>query len=100
MLKHPHLSVPMLLMAMALAPAVLAEPDSVDPRIGQVLSQLAKVQPVEAVAISPDVKQLVWVIENQWKGRTPQIAYDWLKGWRGLIPLGHYGSYQLFRLAS
>ncbi len=42
----------------------------------------------------------VWVIENQWQGRTPQIAYDWLKGWRGLIPLGHYGNYQLFRLAS
>ncbi len=41
----------------------------------------------------------VGVIENQWKGRTPQIAYDWLKEQRGLIPLGRYGSYQLFRLA-
>ncbi len=49
MLKRPHLPVPMLLMAMALTPAVYAEPTSVDPRIEQVLSQLAKAQPIEAV---------------------------------------------------
>jgi len=76
MLKRPHLPVPMLLMAMALAPAVYAEPASVDPRIEQVLSQLAKAQPIEAVAISPDGKQLAWVIENQGMSAITVAAAD------------------------
>ena len=76
MLKRPHLPVPTLLMAMALTPAAFAEPASVDPRIGQLLTQLGKTQPIEAVAISPDGKQLAWVIEQQGKSTIEVAAAD------------------------
>ena len=42
----------------------------------------------------------IWVIEHQWAGRSPEIAYDWLRDQRGLTPLGHFGNYQLFRIAA
>jgi dipeptidyl aminopeptidase/acylaminoacyl peptidase len=76
MLKHPHLPVPTLLLAMALTPLVFAEPARVDPRIEQVLAQLTRTQPIEAAAISPDGKQLAWVVENQGKSAITVAAAD------------------------
>ena len=64
MSKHLYRSAPLLL-AMALAPGAFAASTPLAPRIEQLLTQLAKVRPIEAVAISPDGKQLAWVIERQ-----------------------------------
>lgn len=76
MLKRPSLPVPLLLLAMVLTPAVFAEPAQVDPRIEQLLTQLTKVQPIEAVAISPDGTQLAWVIERQGTSTIEVAAAD------------------------
>ncbi|HJW07103.1 MAG TPA: S9 family peptidase [Rhodanobacter sp.] len=67
MLKRPHLSAPLLLLAFALAPHAFAAAPAVDPRIEQVLAQLGKAQSIQAVAISPDGKQLAWVIQRDGK---------------------------------
>ncbi|MFC5438327.1 prolyl oligopeptidase family serine peptidase [Rhodanobacter umsongensis] len=67
MLKRPHLPTPLLLLALALAPNAFAAAPAVDPRIEQVLTQLDRAQSIEAVAISPDGKQLAWVIERDGK---------------------------------
>ena len=75
MLKRLPLSVPLLL-AMVLTPVAFAEPVRMDPRIEQLLTQLGKVQPIEAVAISPDGKQLAWVIERQGKSTIEVAAAD------------------------
>lgn len=40
----------------------------------------------------------VWNIEHQWSDRSPQIAYHWLRDERGLIRLGQYGNYTLYRI--
>lgn len=40
----------------------------------------------------------VWGIENQWLGKSPWIAYHWLESNRGLVHLGRYGNYHLFRI--
>jgi hypothetical protein len=40
----------------------------------------------------------VWSIENQWVGRAPQLGYDWLRDHRGLIRLGKYDNYVLFKI--
>jgi hypothetical protein len=40
----------------------------------------------------------VWNIENQWAGREPQIAFYWLRDVRGLVELGRYGKYTLYRV--
>lgn len=40
----------------------------------------------------------VWNIENQWAGREPQIVFHWLRDRRGLVELGRYGNYTLFRV--
>jgi hypothetical protein len=40
----------------------------------------------------------LWVIENQWQGREPYIAYHWLEANRGLVHIERYGNYTLFRL--
>jgi hypothetical protein len=40
----------------------------------------------------------LWVIENQWQGREPYIAYHWLDDNRGLTRLERYGNYTLFRI--
>jgi dipeptidyl aminopeptidase/acylaminoacyl peptidase len=47
-------------------PAVAA-PAAVDPRIEALLSQLARVQPVEEAALSPDGRQLAWVVLSHGK---------------------------------
>jgi dipeptidyl aminopeptidase/acylaminoacyl peptidase len=70
MLKRPHLPAPLLLLALALAPNAFAAAPEVDPRIEQVLAQLGKAQSIQAVAISPDGKQLAWVVQ---RGGKPAI---------------------------
>jgi dipeptidyl aminopeptidase/acylaminoacyl peptidase len=67
MLKRSHLPAPLLLLALALAPHAFAAAPAVDPRIEQVLAQLGKAQSIQAVAISPDGKQLAWVIQRDGK---------------------------------
>lgn len=39
-----------------------------------------------------------WVINNQWEGREPYIALYWLLDERGLLNIGQYGNYTLFRV--
>jgi dipeptidyl aminopeptidase/acylaminoacyl peptidase len=75
-MKCSRLSIPLLLLATAWLPAAFAAPASVDPRIEQLLGQLAKVQPIEAVALSPDGKQLAWVIESKGKPSITVAAAD------------------------
>lgn len=65
--KRAYLPAPLLLLALALAPPAFAAAPAVDPRIKQVLAQLGKAQSIQAVAISPDGKQLAWVIERDGK---------------------------------
>ncbi|WP_447731319.1 S9 family peptidase [Rhodanobacter soli] len=67
MLKRSYLPAPLLLLALALAPNAFAAAPAVDPRIEQVLTQLGKAQSIQAVAISPDGKQLAWVIRRDGK---------------------------------
>jgi len=55
------------LIAAAFAPAALATPAHVDPRIEQLLGELGKVRPIEAVQLSPDGQQLAWVVRTQGK---------------------------------
>ncbi len=40
----------------------------------------------------------VWNIENQWVGRDPQLNYHWLRDQRGLVRLGKYDNYVLFKI--
>ncbi|MEO8610709.1 MAG: phospholipid carrier-dependent glycosyltransferase [Chloroflexota bacterium] len=40
----------------------------------------------------------VWNIENQWAGRDPQADYHWLRDKRGLVEIGKFGYYTLFRI--
>jgi dipeptidyl aminopeptidase/acylaminoacyl peptidase len=50
-----------------LAPAAVAAPASIDPRIDQLMHALGKTQVIDAVALSPDGAQLAWVIERKGK---------------------------------
>ncbi len=38
----------------------------------------------------------LWQIENQWRGREPDIAVSWLRRRRGLTQIGRFGNYTLF----
>ena len=67
MLKRTLLFAPLCLLALALAPAFATDSKPVDPRIGQLLTELGKTQSIQAVAISPDGRQLAWVIERAGK---------------------------------
>lgn len=40
----------------------------------------------------------VWNIENQWAGRDPQTDFHWLRDQRGLIEVGKFGYYTLYRI--
>jgi 4-amino-4-deoxy-L-arabinose transferase-like glycosyltransferase len=40
----------------------------------------------------------VWNIENQWAGRGPQLDFHWLRDTRGLVEMGRYGNYTLYRI--
>ena len=73
MLKRSLLPVSLLL-ATALLPRAFAAAPAVDPRIEQLLGELGKVQPIEAAAISPDGRQLAWVVER--KGKSTIVLAD------------------------
>ncbi|EIL90779.1 S9 family peptidase [Rhodanobacter spathiphylli] len=62
--KRSRLIAPLSLLALALAPQAFAATAEVDPRIGQVLTELGKAQSIQATAISPDGRQLAWVIRR------------------------------------
>jgi dipeptidyl aminopeptidase/acylaminoacyl peptidase len=64
--KRSRLTLPLSLLALALTPHAFAAAE-VDPRIEQVLTQLGKAQSIQAVAISPDGRQLAWVIQRDGK---------------------------------
>lgn len=40
----------------------------------------------------------VWNIENQWAGRDPQLDFHWLRDARGLVEMGKFGYYTLYRI--
>ncbi|HET6431638.1 S9 family peptidase [Dyella sp.] len=58
------LRLPLALLASALAPALLARTAPVDPRIDHLLTELGKVRSIEAVQLSPDGRQLAWVVQT------------------------------------
>jgi dipeptidyl aminopeptidase/acylaminoacyl peptidase len=64
MFKTTRLFLPLL--AALLAPAAMADThgSSTDPRIESLLTQLGKVRNVSEAALSPDGKQLAWVVET------------------------------------
>ncbi|MGB3749286.1 MAG: S9 family peptidase [Rhodanobacter sp.] len=62
--KRAHLIAPLSLLCLALAPHAAAATPAVDPRIEQVLTELGKAQSIQATAISPDGRQLAWVIRR------------------------------------
>lgn len=64
MMKRNLLLAPLGLLAFTLASAASATSKPVDPRIEQLLTQLGKAKSIHAVALSPDGKQLAWVIER------------------------------------
>ncbi|WP_445145378.1 S9 family peptidase [Dyella sp. Tek66A03] len=53
--------------AAAFVPAAFAAPANVDPRIEELLGELAKVRQIDAVQLSPDGSQLAWVVRTQGK---------------------------------
>ena len=55
------------LLTLALAPLASAAPGKVDPRIDQLLDQLGKVRAIHAVQLSPDGRQLAWVVDSHGK---------------------------------
>jgi dipeptidyl aminopeptidase/acylaminoacyl peptidase len=66
MLKRSRLLLSLL--TALLAPVALADTHSTtDPRIETLLAQLGKVRDVNEVALSPDGRQLAWVVETQGK---------------------------------
>jgi dipeptidyl aminopeptidase/acylaminoacyl peptidase len=65
--KRLHLPTPLLLLTLALAPAAFATTPTVDPRIEQLLTELGKAKSIQATALSPDGKQLAWVIQRDGK---------------------------------
>ncbi len=76
MLKRSRLPVPFLVFTLALAPTAFATSPTVDPRIEKLLTELGKAQSIETVAISPDGKQLAWVIERAGKPSIDVAAAD------------------------
>ncbi|MGB3381364.1 MAG: S9 family peptidase [Rhodanobacter sp.] len=62
--KRTHLIAPLSLLCLVLAPNAFADAPTVDPRIEQVLTELGKAQSIQATAISPDGRQLAWVIRR------------------------------------
>ncbi len=76
MLKRALLCAPLCLLALALLPAVAADAKPVDPRIGQLLTDLGKARSIQAVTISPDGKQLAWVIERNGRPAIEVAAAD------------------------
>jgi dipeptidyl aminopeptidase/acylaminoacyl peptidase len=93
MLKSTCL-LPALVLACAFAPAVFAAtdtPTAVDPRIEQLLTELGKVRSISAVQLSPDGRQLAWVVDTQGKPAIEIAAADG-SGARRLNPANKAGS--------
>src|SRR5690242_2532538 len=61
------LRLPLAMLAGALAPAVCAGTAPVDPRIDHLLTELGKVRAIHAVQLSPDGRQLAWVVDTAGK---------------------------------
>jgi 4-amino-4-deoxy-L-arabinose transferase-like glycosyltransferase len=40
----------------------------------------------------------MWDIKNQWVGREPEIAYNWLRNVRGLVRIDRYQYYTLYKV--
>ena len=79
MSHHSSCGVPLLLLAGMLttgAVAAPAAPAAVDPRIESLLTDLARAQSIDAVALSPDGRQLAWVIERDGKSAITVAAAD------------------------
>jgi dipeptidyl aminopeptidase/acylaminoacyl peptidase len=76
MLKRSYLSAPLVLLALTLASSAFAASPTVDPRIEHVLTELGKAQDIHAVAMSPDGRQLAWVIERQGEPSIEVAAAD------------------------
>ncbi|HZX69267.1 MAG TPA: S9 family peptidase [Rhodanobacter sp.] len=76
MLKRTLLCAPLCLLLLALAPSAAADSKTIDPRIEQLLAQLGKARSIQAVAISPDARQLAWVIERDGKPAIEVAAAD------------------------
>ena len=70
------LRLPLALLAGALAPAVLAGTAPVDPRIDHLLTELGKVRDIHAVQLSPDGRQLAWVVDTAGKPAIMLAAVD------------------------
>lgn len=65
MRRSPHLLIPLL--AATVAPAAMAASAPIDPRIDQLLNQLGQVRDIQAVQLSPDGRQLAWVVDTDGK---------------------------------
>ncbi len=79
MSHHSSIGIPLLLLAGMVtsgAAAAAAAPTVVDPRIESLLTDLAKAQSIDAVALAPDGKQLAWVIERDGKSAITVAAAD------------------------
>ena len=70
------LRLPLAMLAGVLAPAVLAGTAPVDPRIDHLLTELGKVRDIHAVQLSPDGRQLAWVVDIQGKPAIMLAAAD------------------------
>lgn len=66
MLRSPRLA--LALLGVLAAPLALAGNTPVDPRIESLLTQLGKVRSIHAAQLSPDGKQLAFVVETDGKG--------------------------------
>jgi hypothetical protein len=40
----------------------------------------------------------LWNIEHQWAGQEPDTVYQWLRDKRGVLKIGQFGYYTLFRI--
>ena len=76
MLKRILLCAPLCLLALAWLPAFATDSKPVDPRIEQLLTKLGKARSIQAAAISPDGRQLAWVIERDGKPAIEVAAAD------------------------
>ncbi|WP_199097805.1 S9 family peptidase [Dyella sp. ASV21] len=72
--RLPRLLLPLLVAT--LAPAAFADAPHVDPRIDHLLTELGKQRSIESVQISPDGRQLAWVVRTTGRGRVEVANLD------------------------
>ncbi|MGN6740364.1 S9 family peptidase [Dyella sp.] len=70
------LRLPLAMLAGALAPAVWAGTAPVDPRIDHLLTELGQVRDIHAVQLSPDGRQLAWVVDSASKPAIMLAGFD------------------------